>query len=128
MYKNKDVSRPLLQASSVWAGDEAGLVAALQRGADPRQLVTREQVEGGTLLALAAAGDRHQLVQPLVAAGVAVDCRGTGTHTPLHLAAHLGNLQVAAALIDAGADVQAVTSCSRGKGAGEQATHRHVPI
>ncbi len=53
------------------------------------------------------------MVRLLVNRGAAVDARGSHRRTPLHLAAFFGNDDVAAALLDVGADVNAADADGR---------------
>jgi hypothetical protein len=59
---------------------------------------------------MAAAADRVEIADRLIAAGAKVDARTTSDFTPLHWSASRGSVETARALIAAGADVDARTS------------------
>ncbi|WP_417310654.1 ankyrin repeat domain-containing protein [Devosia sp.] len=69
---------------------------------------------GGAALIAAAENNRHAAVTLLLKAGVAVDARGSLEETPLLVAAALGQAEVAAVLLDAGADAGAVDAEGHG--------------
>jgi ankyrin repeat protein len=64
-------------------------------------------VDGFTAMHAAAEVDNPTIIPWLVAHGVALEARTRHGHTPLHIAAALGHVAAAQALLDAGADADA---------------------
>jgi ankyrin repeat protein len=81
----------------------------LARGANALAISPR----GMNALHLAATNRRYDLIPDLCAAGVPVEGRMQTTETPLHIAAAVGPTESVAALLDAGADIDALQT-SRG--------------
>ncbi|HEX4817747.1 MAG TPA: ankyrin repeat domain-containing protein [Nonomuraea sp.] len=77
----------------------------LAGGADPNR--PSEGEDEGLPLCAAAAWDRHETAQALLAAGADVDGRESGGWTALHWAAANGQAATARLLIEAGADIEA---------------------
>src|SRR5437762_11956115 len=94
-------------ADAAMRGDAAAVRALLQQHAD----VNAPQGDGMTALHWAAAGGDAALAAALVGAGAST-AAGTrvGHHTPLHIAAKEGRAPIVRLLVDAKADVNALTT------------------
>ena len=94
-------------ATAPLPGGETGLMTALYRG--QHELAAEMARNGGDLdvFAAAAVGDQPALTRAID--GGHVNDYSYDGWTPLHLAAFFGRLDVAAALVDAGADLDAVS-------------------
>ena len=102
---NSDGQRALEQAAYYRKAD-AGLLL-LEYGADPNIPPLKGQIP--PLLGAASQG-APELIQPLIAAGAALDARFQDYATALHYAAWNGYRDIAVMLIRAGADTNAITS------------------
>jgi ankyrin repeat protein len=91
------------------AAGNAGVVAALLRlGADPNGLDTGGHAPLYYVANARTGADGAQVVRMLVMAGADVhEAAGVMRCTALHMAARRGNVAVAAALLDGGADIEA---------------------
>ncbi len=96
------------------ARDLDGLVAALERGANPNLTLSYSTSLTSTILYEAANTGDAAMVQALIAAGADVRTRSMATNlTPLHAAVGFDNPALVKALVDAGADVNAEASDGR---------------
>ena len=105
------LSENFLLASQRLANGESPLMAALYRG---HHDIVDALIEAGAeidVFAAAATGRVEDLRRALDQEG-AVDARAYDGWTPLHLAAFFGHLDAARLLLDAGADVDAVSQNS----------------
>jgi ankyrin repeat protein len=92
---------PFIQA--VIDGNTEIVASGLERGRNPNQ----PDRFGWIPLHRAAANDRAEVANLLIAAGSSIEARGTDCWTPLHLAAVSGSASVVSLLVEAGANVNA---------------------
>lgn len=104
--KDRHGLTPLMVAAR--AGRAQAVETLLKKGADPGVVTPLGGGMGGeTALHQAATGGSEETIRILLAHGLAVDARTTGSVTPLMLAVGWGHLRAVDGLLHAGADVNA---------------------
>ncbi len=94
-------------ADAAQRGEAEEIRALLRQGADP----SAAQPDGMTALHWAALNDQPDIAETLIFAGATLQpTTRVGGYTPLHLASRAGNVEVAAALLNAGADPDMLTA------------------
>ena len=98
-------------ADAAQRGDSEAVRQLLRQGAD----VNAAQGDGMTALHWVAEGGDQELAETLLFAGASLEARTrNGNYTPLHLAARAAQGPMVVALLDAGADPNAMTSLGSG--------------